>query len=651
MNMGTKATFYGEVVKVEGKELKLKTIDHGMLPLKTRLANKVNTGDILSYKLRGARMIAVTAAPHMTNLFNQSNRPFRTESTLIPQSQLDFDEESVFERHGIVREFPNHVEDEATQLASMPITDDEIAKRIDLRKMTTISIDPATAKDRDDAISITRLNNGNWLLGVHIADVAHYVGKNTATYQEALNRGTSIYPPSDVIPMLPHALSSGVCSPTENHDNLTISTFITVDPEGNILSRSVKEGIINVDKNFSYDQVSEILNDGPILGQDRVESDGFEYLPLLQQFQDITNKIAEKRKTQGNINFDVPEPTITKNERGEVLSINARPREAGDKIVENMMVLTNGQSAEMMQELGLPNIYRNHEELDITGKIQFIRTLEKFNVTHNFNLGNINTNTMSAFMDKLDETTLRRVSPRAVMSMERAEYGVTNGGHFGLGLEGYTHTTSPIRRFPDLVYQHLVKDYVIPDKKLDADERLDLEEELRINAFQANKTQERATAIEREIEYINMLKFMSEQNGEIFQGHICDINEKGVRVKLDNTVEGFIGFDQFPTVAYFDGKKSRIITQDGNLRHGSRLRLQVLGIDKNYKLQLTARDVDQSSPKHKEEQIQEPQIVQEHYFKPNHRDYNIYYDKDQPDEPYHNIEERFKTRLEERSYD
>jgi len=473
--------------------------------------------------------------------------------------QFDQDELGVFENYGLPIEFSPEALYQAEQVASEPI-DNQLNKRTDLRDMQIITIDPATAKDLDDGVSYQVLENDNILLGVHIADVAHYVREGTQLYKEAFERGTSTYIPNKVVPMLPHTLSSGVCSLTEGNDRLALSTFMEIDKHGNVISHEIMESIINVAKRFSYDEVTLLLNDGPThLGS---ELSDIEYLPLLQDIANITRTISTKRKERGEIAFDNPEAKITKNkETGEIENIEAYPCDESHQMIATSMILCNETIASHLENLPLPNIYRTHKEPSAKKAHDLVTLLDTFGIPHNLDPNEIDDNEIADIINNLDDETRKIISSEAIACMQKAFYSHINEGHYGLGSNAYSHTTSPIRRFPDLFTQHIVKDILLKDQFLSQEEMSSLNQKAEHVARYSTFNEMRADKIENEINELNTLKFMETQIGNVFEGHVTNITKKNISVILQNTIRG------------------KLITENEGYKPGQKLTMQVVGVN------------------------------------------------------------------------
>jgi ribonuclease R len=412
----------------------------------------------------------------------------------------------------------------------------EITLRRDLRDLLTMTIDGEKAKDFDDAVSIEILDNGHYRLGVHIADVSYYVREQSAIDREAYQRGTSVYFPDRVIPMLPSKLSDDMCSLVPRKSRLTVSVFMEFTPQGEKVHYDIFESVIRSRYRLTYTLVRQILQeeDPKLLKKYR------SLIPSLQRMRDLAQILYEKRIRRGSLDFDLPEPEIILDLQGDIENIIKAERNIAHRIIEEFMIAANETVASHMAWLNFPSIYRIHEKPD-PGKLadfeEFVRSL-------GYNLkgtSNIHPRTLQRFLEQVKGKPLEKlINTLLLRSMKQARYSATNEGHFGLASECYTHFTSPIRRYPDLVVHRMLKKTWQGENY--SQERLEELEALLEEMAQHSSMRERiAMDAEREIIAIKKVKFMQDKLGEIYEGVISGVTAYGLFVELkDFYVEGLV---------------------------------------------------------------------------------------------------------------
>jgi ribonuclease R len=447
---------------------------------------------------------------------------------------------SVAYKHQAPVEFPENVLAEA-QNKNNPVTQKDIKNRLDLREKLIVTIDGADAKDLDDAISLELLENGNYQVGVHIADVSYYVEKHSNIDKEAYKRGTSIYMADYVIPMLPHALSNGICSLNPNVDRLTLSCIAEVSHEGEVINYEIKESVINSKYRLTYDQVNDLFENKISINK---EVDGLLYETL--KLSRILNKVKVNR---GMIELDVKESKIITDKNGKVIDIKVRTQRQAEQLIEDLMILANEITATHVYWQKLPYIYRIHDQPQLKNLERFSRMIE----TMGYRL----TNYKKGLHPKTFQDLLTRlkgkpqadvVSTLMLRSFAKAKYDINNIGHFGLGSECYSHFTSPIRRYPDLASHRLLKLYS-SSAKFNYDELLiDASQ----TAFNSSLYERRAVEIERDVEAIKKAEYMEDKIGKVYDGVVSGIINSGFFVELNNTVEGMVRFDSMDDYFEFD---------------------------------------------------------------------------------------------------
>lgn len=432
---------------------------------------------------------------------------------------------------GIKTEFPEKVLNQAVRVGK-PVSEADCAGRPDLRGWQMVTIDGEDAKDLDDAVSLT-VEEGNYRLGVHIADVANYVQENSALDREAFERGTSVYLADRVIPMLPHKLSNGICSLNAGEDRLALSCIMTLGPSGEMLDHEIAETVIRVDRRMSYNGVTKILEGDPDALKENEE-----FVPMILRMRELSEIIREKRGKRGSIDFDFPETKISLDEKGKPVDIRPYERNAATKIIEDFMLMANETVAEEYFWRDVPFLYRTHEVPDE----EKIRQLSTFinNFGYHIHVRNeVRPKEIQKLLAKVEGTPEEALISRlALRSMKRARYTTENTGHFGLAAKYYTHFTSPIRRYPDLQIHRIIKENL--RGRLNEDRTAHYAEILPKAAVQCSDRERRADEAEREVVKMKKAEYMRERFGEEFEGVISGVTRWGMYVELENTVEGLV---------------------------------------------------------------------------------------------------------------
>lgn len=476
---------------------------------------------------------------------------------------------------GIPYEFPDEVMDEVNNTIGNDPDPRDFEGRRDIRNIRTVTIDGEDAKDFDDAISIEK-EGGIYHLGVHIADVSHYVKEGSPLDKEALNRGTSCYLTDRVIPMLPHKLSNGICSLNEGCDRLTLSCFMDIDEKGRIISHSIEETVIRSDHRMTYTDVNAIITR---TNEETVKKYA-DFVDMFDLMLELSTIIRERRNERGSIDFDLPECKIELDKDGNVTNIKPYDRNAATKLIEDFMLAANETVAEDSFWMSLPFVYRVHEEPD-EEKMQTLREFVK-NFGHRFRVGNeIHSKDLQKLLIQIEGTEEEPLISRLTLrSMKQARYSTECIGHFGLASKYYCHFTSPIRRYPDLQIHRILKDYLHGT----VNERAE-----HYNAFlddvaaRCSRTERRADEAERETDKMKKAEYMSGFIGEIFEGVISGITSWGIYVELPNTCEGMIRFADIDN-DYFEVSKdsfSAYSRRSGKqYRLGQTVKVEVIGADK-----------------------------------------------------------------------
>ena len=440
---------------------------------------------------------------------------------------------SIVRNFGLPMEFEEKVLKQAQRVAS-EVSEADMLGREDLRDVQMVTIDGEDAKDLDDAVSLSK-EGGNFLLGVHIADVTNYVQENSSLDREALKRGTSVYLTDRVIPMLPHALSNGICSLNEGQDRLALSCIMKISPEGDVTDYRIVESVSRVDRRMSYTSVKKILED-----KDEEESRKYEKLmPMFFLMEELAGILRARRKKRGSIDFDFPETKIILDEEGHPLEVRPYERNTATKIIEDFMLLANETVAQHFYWMEMPFVYRTHDNPD-PEKIQQLGVfISNFGYGIKTRQEEIHPKEIQKLLGKIEGTPEEALISRlALRSMKQARYSVDCTGHFGLACQYYCHFTSPIRRYPDLQIHRIIKEQL--RGRLKENRIQHYEEILPQVADHSSKTERRADEAERETDKLKKAEYMEQHIGEAFSGVISGITAWGIYVELPNTIEGLI---------------------------------------------------------------------------------------------------------------
>lgn len=434
--------------------------------------------------------------------------------------------------------FPSRANAEAKAMKRQGVRQEDIQNRKDLRGKHIFTIDGADSKDFDDAVSLDMLPNGNYMLGVHIADVSHYVKEDGPLDKEALKRGTSVYLLNQVIPMLPKALSNDICSLNPYEDRLTLSVDMELTPEGTMVNHEIYESVIRSAARFVYDDVSDLLEDGKWQLSKKYEP----FQDDLLAMHKLAVKLEEKRRERGSIDFDLDESEIRLNDKGIPVSVEIAQRRSANKMIEEFMLLANETVAEHFYWMEVPFLYRVHEKPE-TEKLEKLKIfLRSFGIMLRGNRSSIHPRAISSILEQVKGKTCENVvSSVTLRSMQKAYYSTSCEGHFGLALKYYCHFTSPIRRYPDLMIHRIIKEVLHHgvDGKLTKHFAKAAAEAADISSAAERK----AIEAEREVEKMKKAEYMSYHIGEVFDGIISGVTGFGLYVQLENTVEGLVRID------------------------------------------------------------------------------------------------------------
>ncbi|WP_300385381.1 ribonuclease R [Clostridium sp.] len=440
---------------------------------------------------------------------------------------------TIIKKYGLPEEFPEKVLKYANEIEE-EIEKKEYNRRKDLTDLRMVTIDGEDAKDLDDAVSIERLSEDKYRLGVHIADVTHYVKEKNPLDKEALKRATSVYLIDRVIPMLPKKLSNGICSLNPKVDRLALSCLMTIDSKGRIIDHEIEESIIRTNERMTYTEVTNIL-----LGEDKDLLERYDYLvDDFKAMEELCNILRVKRMNRGAIDFNFNESKIILDEKGKPIDIKPYDRGISNKMIEEFMLVCNETIAEHMNKLKVPFVYRIHENPDEDKLAKFKEFIYNLGVTVKAS-EEITPKELQKVLEKFkgekEETV---VSTLLLRSMMQAKYSPENAGHFGLASEYYCHFTSPIRRYPDLQIHRIIKEYL--NGKLSEGRITNLINTVEIASRQSSEMERLAQDAEREVDDLKKAEYMQDRINEEFEGIISSVTSFGLFVELPNTVEGLV---------------------------------------------------------------------------------------------------------------
>jgi ribonuclease R len=442
---------------------------------------------------------------------------------------------SIIHKHNIEIEFPDEVLDHAKNVKET-IDDRDLEGRVDRRDKTIVTIDGADAKDLDDAISVEQLDNGNHLLGVYIADVSYYVEEGTPIDVEAYKRGTSVYLVDRVIPMIPHRLSNGICSLNPHVDRLVLACEMEIAPNGEVVSHDIFPSVINTSARMTYQAVNQILTD-----QDETVMEEYSSLvPMFNEMEQLARILRKKRMDRGAIDFDFNEAKVLVDESGHPTDIVLRHRGVSERLIEEFMLAANETIAEHFHWMDVPFIHRVHEEPDEDRLQQFFEFIGQFGYSVKGVKNDIHPQALQRVLDEVKgEQEEMIISKLMLRSMKQAKYDTKSIGHFGLATKFYTHFTSPIRRYPDLIVHRLIRTYLI-NGDLSHETQAKWKEKLSEIAKHTSERERVAIDAERDTDELKKAEFMQDKIGEEFEGVISSVTGFGLFVELDNTVEGLV---------------------------------------------------------------------------------------------------------------
>ena len=531
---------------------------------------------------KDASMNAVDGHKVLVELTKHLNNNLKYEGKVIEiighKNDPGVDIMSIIKKYNISTEFSDKVKDEVSKMP-MEVLESDLKGRRDLRDVEIFTIDGDDTKDIDDAISIKRLSNGHYELGVHIADVSYYVKEGSPLDDEAMDRGTSVYLVDRVIPMIPHELSNGICSLNPNVDRLAVSCVMEFDNKGKQINYEIFPSVIKSRIQMTYNNVNSIL-------EDNVIPEGYEsYVDSLRSMQELAKILQDMITKRGYINFEVNEAKILVDKDCKPLEIKVREQRTGEKLIESFMIAANECVATHIYFMNLPFIYRVHEspkEEKIRSFLSFVSSLG-YNVTGD--VTNLKPTTMQRILKQLDDKPEYKILAALLLrSMQKAVYMPENVGHYGLASSCYTHFTSPIRRYPDTTVHRLLHTYLF-DGKIDMGTIKKWEEKLVYIAEHSSSRERASVDCEREVEDMKMAEYMENHIGEEFEGMISSVTSFGMFVELDNLVEGLVPLRDMKDFFHFDEEHMTLTGERTNVRYriGERVLVKVVKASKDDK--------------------------------------------------------------------
>ena len=507
---------------------------------------------------------------------------------------------SIIKEYGLPNTFGEDVREEVKQIPQK-VDDFEYTKRRDLTNEICFTIDGEDAKDLDDAVFVKKLDNGNYTLDVHIADVSHYVRENSALDREAILRGTSVYMFDRVIPMLPFELSNGICSLNVGEERLALSCSMEIDKKGVVISSDVYKSIIKVTRRMSYTNVNKILNNL----DEEITKEYEEYIDCFKAMEELAIILKERRLKQGYLNLDIPESKLVLDKNGKCIEVKKYELTFANEIIEQFMLTANETVAEKFYWLEAPFIYRVHEEPDLDK----IKETNKFL----FNIGykikaskdNIKPKSFAEVLDKIKDTEYEKVISTLILrTLKVARYESENKGHFGIASNYYCHFTSPIRRYPDLFIHRVISEYIEKGYMLSENRIEELTDKASKYALSSSDAEKNATKAERDAEDVKKAEFMEDKIGFEYEGIVSSVTGFGMFVELESTVEGIVRFENMGDEYFrYDETNKKLVGERSKLVYKIGDKVKVRVIEANKQLRKVAFEIVMNEKEENSEEL------------------------------------------------
>ena len=544
----------GVVVK-EGKNLFLEP-DNNHIPFKVRLIlnNNYSVDDkVVALLLRDGKQLKAKVIENLGRIDN------------VKACEL-----SIIREFNLYETFPDKVLEECKKIPDK-VTTAQKQGRVDFTKDTVFTIDGEDAKDFDDAVGIALNEKGNYILSVHIADVGEYVKYDSALDEEAYNRGTSVYFPTSVLPMLPVKLSNGICSLNEGVERLTLSCIMEINKNGDVVSHQICEGVIKSVARLTYTQAYKIL-----CGE-KAEEKAEKVKEQLLLMQELSKILQDKRERNGSLDFELPEVEFVFDKNGMAIDLKQRERNSAHRLIEDFMVVANETVAKDFCDKKIPFVYRVHEPPKKEKVVSVLEFLKGVGVKIPSLPENINSKFYQELLARIENASFQKTANKIILrSMQKAKYTNQCLGHFGLGLEYYCHFTSPIRRYPDLTIHRIIKEF-LHKKNLTGQRKVELEELTYKSSEQSSVTERNAEKCEREVDDLWKAYLMKDKIGQEFDATVSSVTNFGIFVELDNTVEGLIKIEDLPQDSYlFFEKQLKLKGQSHCFSIGDSLKVKLV---------------------------------------------------------------------------
>ncbi len=493
-------------------------------------------------------------------------------------NDVETEVKAIIRSYGLYDCFPKKIAEFAKTLPT-EINKKKYPNRLDLTKELIFTIDGEDTRDIDDAISLIQKDNGHTILGVHIADVGEYVPRNSIIDKEAFKRGTSVYFPNLVLPMLPRELSNGICSLNEKVDRLALTVFIEYDENYNRVDYKFAETIINSKKRFTYTEVHAILQ-----GDEQAINNNKPFVTTLQKMNELASALMKRRKQEGYIEFDIPEVHVSLDLLGDVLKVQPKENNESHKLIEAFMVAANEAVAEFFCKNKVPFVYRVHETPDEEKMQKFANFIAELGITTKINPEKVTPLEIQQVLKDVNKSDYNYVVNRICLrSMRKAKYSPECMGHFGLALKYYSHFTSPIRRYPDLTIHRIIKDYL--NKNMG--NLTELKQFVLASSVNSSDREVNAEKVERDVDELYKVMYMRNHLGEEFDGVVSGVTSFGVFVELDNTVEGLLRLEDLPMDRYeFDEDRYLLKGSNNKYTIGNKVKVKCVGAN------ILSREID-----------------------------------------------------------